>query len=66
MNVTFLQDCPPVAQTGWSAYKKGDQATLRNGAHLVEVGIAREGWEAVQAPAPKVTPKKRTRKTRGK
>ena len=65
MNITFIQDCPPVPQTGWSAYKKGDQATLRNGAHLVEVGIARAGWEPI-VEAPKPAPKKRTRKTRGK
>ena len=67
MNITFLEDCPPVAQTGWSAYKKGDQATLQNGAHLVEVGLAREGWQPIAPkPAPKPAPKKRTRKARTK
>ncbi len=74
MNITFLKDCPPVAQTGWSVYKKGDKATLTNGAHLVEVGLAREGWEAIAKPvtpspgrpAKKPTPKKRTRKAKPK
>jgi len=76
MNITFIEDCPPVAQTGWSAYAKGARATLRAGAHLVEAGIAYEGWgqkpkPEIVTPAPQkqarqVTPEKRTRKTRGK
>jgi len=74
MNITFLEDCPPVAQTGWSAYKKGDKATFANGAHLVEVGLAREGWEDIAKPitpspgrpVKKAAPKKRTRKARTK
>jgi hypothetical protein len=44
MKITFLKDCDPTWDSGWSAYKKGDLADLVRGANLVKRGIAREGW----------------------
>ncbi len=44
MNITFIKDCPPLLISGWSAYKEGDQATLRGAVQLIDAGYAREGW----------------------
>lgn len=44
-NVTFIKDCPPILESGWSAYKEGDKATLRRSASLISKGYARAGWE---------------------
>ena len=49
MNVTFLEDHISVA-SGNSFYKAGDEATLRRGKELVNMGVAREGWDAVTHP----------------
>jgi len=44
MNITFIKDCPAIVESGNSAYKKGDEATLRLGKRLIDLGYAREGW----------------------
>ncbi len=67
MNITFIKDCPPCLHSGWSAYKAGDQATLRHGKHLVDGGFARVGWEALPVPKPaRKTAVKKTSRRRAK
>lgn len=51
MKITFIKDCPPIIESGNSAYTAGIQADLRLGADLVSMGYAVEGW----GDAPKVT-----------
>ena len=42
--ITFMVDCPPILDTGWSAYAKGATADLRGAPSLIAAGIARHGW----------------------
>lgn len=66
MNVTFLR-AHQSKETGNELYRAGAKATLEDGAVLVALGVAREGWGVVPAP-PAVTPvtdekpQKRTRR----
>ena len=42
--ITFMVDCPPILDTGWSAYAKGATADLRGAPSLIAAGVARHGW----------------------
>ena len=44
MKITFIKDCPPIIESGNSAYKVDDEADLRQGHLLVKAGYAVEGW----------------------
>ncbi len=68
MKITFTKDHMSVA-SGNSFYTAGTQADLLQGKVLIDLGVAREGWEPIKKQAVKVVtpapPKKRqTRKRR--
>lgn len=44
MNITFTKDFCGF-ESGHSAYKAGEKATLRHGQRLIDLGVAREGWQ---------------------
>jgi len=50
MKITFIKDHLSVA-SGNSFYKAGAQADLRKGQHLIDIGVARAGWEAARPKA---------------
>ena len=52
MKITFIKNCPPIVESGNSAYKSGDQADLRMGKQLIALGYARDGWGFVMNTQP--------------
>ena len=63
MQITFIKDCPPIEDSGWSFYKQDAKADLRRGRQLIDNGYAREGWEPIPEPEP-AKPAPRKRRTR--
>lgn len=46
MNITFIKEFIGF-ESGHSLYKVGDQATLRHGQRLINLGVAVEGWHGI-------------------